>query len=109
MNQLIQDLKKARAVIEDPRHWTRGRLTDGNAYCLLGAIEMAVNGIVTTSPRGPDNIGRIEACKSTLREVIGKDVFEDRIAWYNDRHTHEEVLGILDQAIKTSLAGRGRR
>jgi hypothetical protein len=101
MNQLIRDLKTARAVIEDPRHWIRGRLTDGmGAYCLLGAIEVAVKGAVTTSAGPPDNIRRIDACKSVLGQVIGRDVFETRIAWYNDRHTHEEVLGILDQAIK---------
>jgi hypothetical protein len=103
MNQLIQDLKTARAIIEDPRHWTRGRLTDGmGAYCLLGAIEIAVNGVVTTPARPPDNIGRIDACKSALGHVIGSDAI-DGIAHYNDKHTHEEILGILDQAIKNAV------
>jgi hypothetical protein len=60
---------------------------------------MAVNGAITTSARPPDNIGRIDACKSTLGHVIGSDGI-DGIAHYNDRHTHEQVLAVVDQAIK---------
>jgi len=95
-----QDLQAARDLITDPKHWTQkssARNNDGIpvdpsdpsavSFCVYGAMDHVMR----------DGIGvRYCAAIQALIKVYDMPVY------YNDTHSHAEVLDLLDRVI-TSL------
>ena len=97
MSSIKQLLQKARALIEDPAHWTQGALARDSAgnevfpnspqavcFCAEGALACAFEGTFD------------------LKERAGRylDIETEKPLWtFNDSHTHEEVLNAFDKAI----------
>lgn len=91
-------LIKARALIEDPAHWTRNAFWRGGPdgdrigatqFCAVGALLT-----VTNHPTGWDQPPAAEYLKAEAPNcnVIG----------FNDHATHADVLRMYDRAIKNA-------
>jgi hypothetical protein len=95
-------LVSARALIEDPKHWTQGanatdssgKITMPNSpnaccFCANGAILKVCEGFLPISCVIP-----------FLERGLPKDKeLNQSLFVYNDTHTHSEVLKLFDQAI----------
>jgi hypothetical protein len=99
----VQVLERARALIEDERHWCRGELardsvglsvgpTDGSAVkrCALGAL-VAAACEVTGDPREAH-----ELAMTALRPLVGAT----SLTHINDVEGHAAVLTLFDLAIR---------
>lgn len=81
-----QVLEAARSLISNPDSWCQNTYKRGNKRCLARAIRDAC-------PAG--FAGAYEALVAQLPQE-----YEARtLAVFNDSHTHQEVLGLLDRAI----------
>ena len=102
----VEILKKARALIADPKHWIKGtfKLTKGHeqsCYCALGAVREI------GSPALSDNDDYVTYNKAQrlLRDgaarVIKKASSDVVIVKFNDasNRTHDQVLKAFDIAI----------
>jgi hypothetical protein len=83
---LVDDLKAARALIDTPEKWIKGRMGDGlNARCALGACYV------------------VDACEKTLPAIyeFGGIPHGFRLAEFNDLYatTHNDILALFDRAI----------
>lgn len=86
--------KKVADKIRNPKNWTQGCLyRDGDgrpcyqgwaeSYCMVGAVEVTLN--------------------NNEKATFHKMIFEERIvgvAKFNDNHTHQECLDLLDRLDK---------
>lgn len=101
---VAETLKAARAVLEDPSHWTRWALAQdahgwpvsaqspaAQQWCMLGALRRV---------DGPCEQAAIE----TLRDMLPRR-YDREIAEYNDsdRRRHSEVLATFDKAIARAV------
>ena len=100
--KLIMDMKE---LISTPEKWTKGteaRDKNGNicsysdavCFCTLGAFEMVVN---------EQNITGID--RDTIFDYIAatiKKLGYHSITYFNDNHTHEDVMNLFDKAIELS-------
>lgn len=104
--QLIDDMKAARAVIEKPGTWTQEALardrnlnstssydTDACMWCTVGAVRKALNFDVATDP---SVVAREVNVRRALQDAVGGGII-----WFNDRpgRTQDEVLAAFDKAI----------
>lgn len=102
MNQLAQDLRAAKALIDTPEKWTKGKLIrrDENdqicAMCSIGAIYVATQETLNA---------RHYAAKAAFREAAGC-VEGLSISYWNDapERTHAEVMAAFDRAIEKAEA-----
>jgi hypothetical protein len=98
---MLDKIKEARKIIEDPSRWTKGTLArdatgaitrvfadDAASFCAVGAI--ARTGV---------------SCQ--LQVDIGREFFPHiqrrgycKISGFNDSHSHEEVLELFDEVIR---------
>lgn len=77
-----ESLLKARSLIEDPARWMQGRGGDRQrVFCLSTALQ-------TADPYG------FARGAELLREEAGT-----WLSTFNDSHTHQEVLELLDKAL----------
>lgn len=99
-------LKAARATIEDPVHWVKGRFSrmvnDRVCYCAVGAVAETLGnvdgGSVTLS---------LELTKvlETLAQALPPSTARPstapvhRLTAFNDSSTHAQVLALFDRAI----------
>lgn len=92
-------LVRGRQLIEDPRHWTKGRFAryadgqeafyaspEATCWCSLGAVFKAAWEFQES---------RYDA-HSALQSCLGGKM---TVGQFNDRSTHAEVLGLFDRAI----------
>lgn len=97
MTETAEILRKARALIKDPKNWTQKACArdkygyevdvdsrEAYCFCTIGAI-------AKVSGRSTDGDAR-----NALRDIIGG---RRSIANFNDEHTHAEVLALFDRAI----------
>jgi hypothetical protein len=95
MNQQIVDgLKKARTLIENPNNWVNHapspeEISKGT-YCLVEALTVALN--------LKDTGGLVFA--KTLDSIRKLIVPEKIVSRYNDSHSHSQILDLIDLAIK---------
>jgi hypothetical protein len=100
VSQLLQDLRAARALIEDPKRWTKGeeaRNADGDpihpskpeavCWCALGAT-------IRVGGNRADLRTLTMACALRDAEPSGFGVVD-----VNDRDGHAAVLALYDRAI----------
>jgi hypothetical protein len=91
-------LRKARALIEKPEHWTQGayardalgeKCPDGDerahSFCAIGAMWRVV----------PSSLSVTDAANALCRAAGIKTSIDA----FNDSHTHAEVLAAFDKAI----------
>jgi hypothetical protein len=80
-------LVAARKLIEKPENWVQGvyrvSCEYGMAYCADGALN-------AVSPGNPE--GAYTALKAAMKSPVG-------VVYFNDHHTHAEVLAAFDKAI----------
>lgn len=110
-SETANKLMKARALVEDERHWRKGSLGDPafSPMCMIGALLFS----------GAENIydstdvlirKRSTICRNALRGVIRRLFHEriiacpimlDPIVFFNDHRqtTHADVLRVFDEAI----------
>lgn len=97
----IDFIRKAREIISDESHWTRGELARdargddvpplsprAHCFCAVGALARATKLRTDTV-----DSARI---MNQIRRVCGIDFLSD----YNDSHTHAEVLAMFDKTIR---------
>lgn len=96
----VDILTKARSLIEDPKHWTKGQLRkvneDGSmCYCALGAVDQALREV---------GYGGGVAVIRTLGAVVPK---LRPIGRFNDDPwtEHADVLKVYDKAIDYAKSG----
>ena len=105
MNQLAQDLRAAKALIDTPEKWTKrvfardssgfGTPYDGGqavCFCSAGAIFRTVG----------DDPTRERAAMNALAIAMGGD--RPSIAAFNDTSEHAEVMAAFDKAIAAAEA-----
>lgn len=84
----LEILTAARTLIHDPDHWCQGTYVDfrldGDAYCLSGAIFKI-------------SAGEYDAADRSMIQL--SEIAHSTVTFFNDTHTHAEVIGLLDQAI----------
>lgn len=96
---ILEILQKARALIADPEHWTRGvsartrhgipcTVGEGHSFCAIGALDRAMAGVVWSLDQ--------EFPHDILRKAIGTLGIAD----WNDRSNHVDVLAGFDKAIE---------
>lgn len=95
-NSPKQVLIAARKLIEKPENWTQGKYRrsreDGMSYCSDGAL-MQADGVLNS---GCLSDSYWEACQLLRDNMFGDVVF------FNDTHTHAEVLAAFDKAIEAA-------
>lgn len=112
----VEILEKARALIADPKHWTRKALARNSAgqsltdseldlatcFCSVGAIRKISPGCVPTPARGDAGCFLWEA----INENVAHDGDKRTIAVWNDdvKTTHADVLAMFDRAIQMARA-----
>lgn len=110
--QIVADLKAAKALIDTPEKWTThqyARDEEGNSvsfwawdevtptcYCSIGAIAKVQGGI--TKAEAGTAVRLLDAA------AFGPAANSCAIAYYNDSHTHEEVMAVWDKAIAKAEA-----
>jgi hypothetical protein len=106
----LETLTKARSLLSDPEHWTRGfyaKTKDGMhtmpddasafCFCLRGAVHHVL-GVDITSIRA------IRVCCLIEEAFVGHPISEDSefsfVEWQDrPRRKHSEVIRLLDKAI----------
>lgn len=105
MARVKELLIAARAKIEKPENWTQGWFqrnalgdalfddADGTAcrWCALGAIAA-----VSNTPADSVTV------QYFLTRALDMELYGAGVAFYNDTHTHEEVLALFDKAISNA-------
>lgn len=110
MNQLAQDLRAARALIDTPEKWNKSGTSATNeagtgvpacsdgacCFCVFGGIRRAVSADWT----------RENACLCSLYAAIGFSDDPARLFRWNDapERTHSEVMAAFDKAIEKAEA-----
>src|SRR5271163_287044 len=103
----ITILRRARALIADPKTWIKGafkrRKAGRDCYCAQGAIAAASGVRIRTSATlqdGPLPLGYYEA-QSLLRKICSSGNWGNSIAQFNDSKatTHDVMLAAFDRAI----------
>jgi hypothetical protein len=114
---LVDALKDARAIIEDPAKWTRGKAAadasgrfvqptarDAVCWCVQGALERAYGGMGTTKEERQatwDAFDLLDGVAADMDPEFDDDYPEGTAsAWFNDHHSHDEVLALIDRAIQ---------
>jgi len=112
-------LLKARTLIADPKHWTKGEMARTQSgrpttttsptacqWCSVGAITKAAREV---DPSYDTNAcyGAMTGLRLVTREVMEKEGYQDdlrnNLAVFNDTHTHAEILSAFDKAIDASI------
>lgn len=84
----LEILEKARERISDPEKWCQDTGEDGEKRCMVTAVrEVSEFGCEAQA-----------AAFRALRAALGVH-FDNRLATYNDTHSHAEVLAAFDRAI----------
>lgn len=78
-------------VIQNRSHWTRGASRRGRRYCAFAALMSAANGLTTDQELARRIVAKAE---KMIVEANGLEP-GTRLAHFNDRHTHREVLKAL--------------
>lgn len=82
-----QVLEAAKARIDKPQKWMRGRLSNERGrFCALGAIEV---------------VSPTRDLEDEALYAIG-DVLQDDLATFNDTRTHAAVMAMFDRAIEVA-------
>lgn len=103
-NDAVTILRKAKKLISNPKRWCKnggnasdsnGRLTDALnthavAWCVYGAVLKVDRNVLAG-----DSVEKLlrKACEKVTKE-------HSLVSLYNDTHTHEEVMHLLDVAIQ---------
>jgi hypothetical protein len=92
----------AKALIEDPKHWTTGALArdkDGNVTSSQGeeAVCFCSWGAFNKIEQATNDERAAEAASEYLRLAVPDG--SRMPAVYNDSHTHEQVMAMWDAAI----------
>lgn len=90
----LDTLIAARDLIASPDHWCQDQLYDAerNAHCALGAL------CYVTADPGVAIVAE-DALDRAMAEIDPKGMINNGIGWFNDHHTHDEVLRAFDTAI----------
>lgn len=104
-------LKEARALIEDPSHWTQGELARDADGCLTEVLSPSAVCWCSIGALEKVSTKRTAAAERRASDVLyeaGKYLFPlhpegfhttQRIARVNDNQSHAEVLAVFDDAI----------
>lgn len=102
MGTLKEDLIKAKALIDTPEKWGKGKLlNETRQRCAIGAVE----GACLHKPR-LDNWDATLACRAALRRAAPSSFEFPRanssIAAFNDHPdtTHADIMALFDRAIE---------
>lgn len=113
MSQLLDDLKAARSLIEDPKRWTKGVLArpsrdagvscwpsdeQATCWCALGAA-LRIGGSKGSTPTP-----RYQAIADALDEQVPYE--RGDVAEVNDEDGHAAILALFDKAIAAEEAKR---
>jgi hypothetical protein len=90
-------LKKALALIEDEKDWCQGK-TGWGRRCAVGAISTTVGGIGSHT----DDVLNYPPLKALCVALGGNG-----IVYFNDTHTHAEVVALFRTAIRAEKAKAG--
>jgi hypothetical protein len=106
LNPTLDVLIRARGLISDPKNWGTGKLRQWTgegrtAYCLHGAVATAVWG--ENAPDferdGDPSVKLYLKAIDALQDTLYRAGSHARPHFYNDTHTHAEVLQLLDETI----------
>lgn len=91
----IAVLRAARELIEDPKHWIKGKMVSANGkrYCAAGAIHQI---------DGPAEDDVLMDLAQTINPTGEYKYRNHTIFWFNDKRarTHAEVLEAFDKTIE---------
>lgn len=94
MTNIAQVLRDARALIDTPDKWTKGKFENGGCYCALGAVAK----VCGFDPRNAW-LGEMDAVHRALDASLpfGFEATPD----FNDHRntTHADVMALFDRAI----------
>ncbi len=96
--EVIDHLQKARKLVEDPRHWIKGRfkvkLNGDYGYCMLGALGEVSIDLKDTQV----NAAAVYAISSAVQQKTRQETISE----FNDsgQTTHEQMLQVFDLAIE---------
>jgi hypothetical protein len=96
---VLQTLKSARALIADEANWCQGRVFDGHKCCAVGALRKVTEGV-----RFPCSRNKLRWLAQIQLEALLTHGYT-ALSYFNDTHTHAEVLALFDRAIARLEAG----
>ncbi len=106
--QTVEILKAGRALIENPAHWAKGRFAfdchmeevtpgspDACSWCSVGALIKLVN--------YEDRFESRQHLEQAIRQIHSElPAYQGTLEYFNDTHTHSEVLRVWDKAIENA-------
>lgn len=115
MSDTLETLRKAREIIADPAHWTKGYFAkdaegrDVEPLALCATCFCSAGAILKAQGRTTYQLERDEMPKAALVELaktvkpdgdFAQDAWATTIYRFNDHHTHAEVLDVFDRTIE---------
>ena len=108
--QAKQDLIQAKALIENPKHWTRkayARNSDGVSVCIIDPSACAfcasgatMKAVINTSDGIEDNDDKRELVARSLLSIVALETEGCILVDLNDDFSHEYVMSAYDKAIE---------
>ena len=109
----LEILEKTRSLIEKPENWTQDvgarnalgeetyfEASDATCWCLTASIYKI--GSALEPPKQPvrDAINVLEQAIDSKDFPLSHGEDEFSVQWFNDNHTHDDILATLDKAIE---------
>ena len=110
--KVLEVLRRARGLIEDPANWTRGMVGDRSGrVCAVGAVGRAIGldftNVCTPEYYADEAVARAHPAIAALVAVAPKSDIETAlspVARVNDEQGHAAVLALFDRAIERTEA-----
>ena len=106
--QVVVDLQSVRDRLTPLNMWMQGGYgRTAGPNCLMGAIYVVTHIMKRDLIVAPPVNDRLILVETSLRAAIRESVGSYGVVSFNDTNTHEEVLEVIDSAIKTEKAKAG--
>jgi hypothetical protein len=109
-DSVLEKLLEVRALIEEPEHWTQGSFAKdasgkhtnamsptATCWCLIGALRKVTGG----DSSNPQSINTFVALTNVTEGTS--------ISLFNDTHTHDEIISVIDAAIAYETGNKNER
>jgi hypothetical protein len=106
--EVYEELETAMGLIQREDDWTQGQWgMGGGPSCAVGAVGRAVGAFDLREACAAPAVAALESAIG--RRLISGDEPGDQVEFFNDSHSHAEVLDLFRKAIREAKAKAGIR